>query len=181
MFQPLDFNQPDVLTAFHAFLTTYMANLVRPSNIIRGWENRSSLPPNENNYIIYSLSGATRVGTNARSEVDKNGKFTMSTMFEGRVQIDFCSDTDESRTWAAYCDSVLRSPVGPAFFKDYGFSTLYSEDLQSIEYTDGADQYLKRTVLTVHICYTLKSTFGVEYAENVALAKVENVDAHHKP
>ena len=51
----------------------------------------------------------------------------------------------------------------------------------SVEYADGSDQYVKRTTLTVHVCYTLTSTVALEYAVRVRLSRLENVDAHHKP
>lgn len=180
-YTPVGAGMPDILDAFYGFLSTYLVHYVPAENIIRGWENRYALPSGTNDYIIYTLSGSSRVGTNALSEVSADGTMTFSTLFEGTVQIDFCSDTEASRLWAAYCDSLLRSPVGPAFFAPYGFSSTYTDNPVSVEYADGSDQYVKRTTLTVHVCYTLTSTVALEYAERVWLSRLENVDAHHKP
>ena len=114
-YTPVGAGMPDILDAFYGFLSTYLVRYVPAENIIRGWENRYALPSGTNDYIIYTLSGSSRVGTNALSEVSADGTMTFSTLFEGTVQIDFCSDTEASRLWAAYCDSLLRSPVGLRF------------------------------------------------------------------
>lgn len=180
MYQPKGFSCPDIESAFYDFLVTFFASEVPAENIIRGWENRYSLPPDTNEYIVYSLSDSHRVGTNEETKIADDGTFTMTTIFEGRVQIDFCSDSEKSRAWAAYCDSVVRSDVGVAFFNARGFSTLYADEAISTEYVDGSKQYVKRTVLNVKICYNVVSIFGTEYAIAV-VPRIEDVDEHHKP
>lgn len=171
--------RPDVLTAVYRFLAEYLKPYNLSAAIIRGWQNRASLPPGTNNYIVYSQLGATRVGTNVQTGIDASGQMTNATLYKASVQIDFCSDSDDCRTWAAYIESILRSDIGTSFFKTFDISSCYSDDLVSVDFVDASEQYVKRSSLTCYLSYYTKSIFSLEYADKVDLERLENVDAHH--
>ena len=57
---------PDVYGAVYDYIAAFAVPALNPDNIIRGWENRNSLPPGVNDFAIFSLLAETRRGTNIK-------------------------------------------------------------------------------------------------------------------
>ena len=74
---------PNIRTAIQEFLEIFAVPEVAPENIFYGNQNNLALPPEGNDYVIYSYISSVRHGTSAEDwEQDQ----TMTTFISQRLQ-----------------------------------------------------------------------------------------------
>lgn len=147
-------------------------------NLYRGYQNRSTLPQ-INDWTMYYEQSVNRIGTNVDEVSDFETK--LNTYREYTYNIDFCGDDQEKLSKRAKNLAVVgRSFVGCDFFKDYGISLNYAEDVQYLPFVDEEQQYIHRYRIVLHLArwdsVVIKQDTAIK-----ADVYIENVDAHHKP
>jgi len=103
-------------------------------------------------------------------------------LLEVSVQVDFCAEDDTARQRAERLAVAARSSLGVDFLNQYGFSPLYADDPRDISFVGDARQFVRRWMLTVHLCGTQGAglTVDVSWFDRAAIARIENVDVHHQ-
>ena len=147
-------------------------------NLYRGYQNRSTLPQ-VNDYTMFYEMSENRIGTNVDEFRDKESE--IKSLREYTMNIDFCGENQEALMQRAKNLAVVgRSFVGCNFFKDYGISLNYAEDVQYLPFVDEEQQYIHRYRIVLHLArwdsVTIKQDTAIK-----ADVYIENVDAHHKP
>ena len=151
---------------------------VQQDNLFRGYQNRSALPKTQD-YTMYWISDIKRVGTNV-DEV-KDLKTDVHALNEYKVTIDFCGNNQATLEERAASLAVLgRSFYSVNYFKTYGITFLYAEDVQYLPYVDEQSQYVHRYRIVLHLSRWDTVTINQETAIH-ANVYVENVDSHHTP
>mgnify|MGYP000991335535 CR=1 FL=1 len=86
---------PNIRTAIQEFLEIFAVPEVAPENIFYGNQNNLALPPEGNDYVIYSYISSVRHGTSAEDwEQDQNDdNVYLSTTTEVLVQVDCYAST----------------------------------------------------------------------------------------
>ena len=177
--QPLP--TPNVYEAVYDFIMMYALPLLNPDNIVIGWENRFTLPPDTNDYAVMTLIANTRRGTNV-TEYDPQAetlkKLKLSIV---DVQIDLCSDSESNAfNRANALATVASDEIGTSFFEQYGISCLNADDPKGLETVSSSNQFIYRYMLTLHLSYWSGVIVSVPYANTIKF-NIENVDVHHPP
>lgn len=114
----------DVLGAVFDFLQARLSPV--PPHIVRGWGNRAALP-DSNEFVVLTLIGAARRGTNVRQWKMPAGNapgldlnLAMLTLYD--VQVDFCGEDEETVSRSASQFVILgRDAVAADFFRPTDF------------------------------------------------------------
>ena len=165
-----------MLEAVNDFILQYTD--VVQDNLFIGYQNRSTLPQ-VNDYTMFYEQSINRIGTNV-DEV-KDTETTVNTLREYTVNIDFCGDDQEKLSERATNIAVLgRSFYGCNFFKSYGITLNYAEDVQYLPFVDEEQQYIHRYRIVLHLTRWDSVTLPQQTAIKVE-PHIENVDVHHTP
>lgn len=138
---------------------------VPKGNIFLGNQNRVSLPPNTNEYIVFTTLGHIEHGTpvvryETTSEAVTPYVFQLE---EVLIQVDcYSDDATKARHRAENIKAIARTVLGTDFFDQYGFTSLYGESVRNTTLTVDAEQYVQRYTTTLHINYTHKIKLSVE-------------------
>lgn len=175
--------QPDIYTVMHEYISIFSTPILPSDNIIIGWQNRSYLPLNTNEYAVISIIDTRRRGTNVQDwskDPDSEEKLTVKELelVECSIQIDFCSDNNNAQQRAQTIELVTRSQLGVKFFKLYGIAPLYADGIRDISYVDQSKQFVRRFMTTVHICYWTGVSTALDAITDFSL-HIENVDVEH--
>lgn len=173
-------SEPDLYTAMYNFALAFGKPDLQPGNIIRGWENRSYLPPQTNEYAVVTPMLSARRGTNVTLPPDAEGNITIAELKQCTVQFDFCADNETAKQRAETVELVSRDPIAAAFLEPYGITPLYADDAHDMSFVDGSDQFVQRFNVTLYISFWAKLDATVSYFTNAHLY-FENVDVHHLP
>jgi hypothetical protein len=171
----------DILGAVHSFLTSKMG--IDGNTIIRGWQNRASLP-NATDYVVLTLLTNQRHGTNVHQRYDDDYSQTdliekISMLGEHTVQVDFCGmDEQEVMARATQLCIFARDAVAVDFLKPYGILPLYGENVRSMPFTNEQRQWEVRYGVTWHIECWHDAKISRDAFTNVNI-KIEDVDVHH--
>lgn len=171
----------DILGAVNEFIMKYAPG-VEQVQLYRGYQNRMALPSKQD-YIVMSLGTTARIGTNV-SDYDRSSDelYTTKTLREYTINVDFCSIYQEvAQRRAIVLEVISNGNIAVDFFKQYGLSYNYAEDVQYIPFISEQDQYVHRYRINLHLTKWDKVTIPQQYAERVELSRIENIDAHHKP
>ena len=165
-----------VLEAVNDYILQYTD--VQQDNLFRGYQNRSTLPQTQD-YTMYWLGDNARIGTNVDEFQDY--KTTVKALREYAVYIDFCGDDQEVVENRAISLAVLgRSFFSVNFFKTYGITFNYAEEVKYLPFVDETEQYVHRYRIVLHLTRWDSVDIDLESAVK-ADVYLENVDAHHKP
>lgn len=164
------------------FLLKFIQPPLSPENIFRGWQNNMTLPASNNDYVVFTVLYEERKGSNVYDYKANGGgsgtmyiqKYTLC-----HVQLDFCSETDAGMKRANMVETLAGSYEGVEFFKPYGLSCLYADDPKNVEYVDGEDRYIKRSITTLHLSYVSSVPVETPYFDKVNIKRIENVDITH--
>ena len=147
-------------------------------NLYRGYQNRSTLPQ-VNDYTMFYEMSENRIGTNVDEIRDKETE--IKSLREYTMNIDFCGDNQESLLERAKRLAIIgRSYFGCDFFKSYGITLNYAEDVQYLPFVDDEQQYIHRYRIVLHLSRWDSVVLPQETA-NAVSAYIENVDVHHEP
>lgn len=179
---------PNIRTAIQEFLEIFAVPDVAPENIFYGNQNNLALPPEGNDYVIYSYISSVRHGTSAEDwEQDQNDdNVYLSTTTEVLVQVDCYastlngSDGMNAMLRAQALETVCRSHVGVQFFVDRGISLLHADDPRDTTIVGDSDNYVRRSTLMIHLSMQsqIKVSMGFFSAVDVDL---KNVDVSYPP
>lgn len=170
----------DILGAVYDYLMSELEPA--PKDIVRGWQNRASLPP-VSDYVVLTLLDAKRIGSNVLTGDDITPvtgiDVTMSMLTHFSVQIDFCG-TDEQKimAMASQCSMTARSVSAVSFLAPYDITPLYTDDVRSLPYIDEQDQWCVRYSVTWHLSAWTRKTTNEDAFEAVTVY-LEDVDVHH--
>lgn len=170
----------DVLGAVYDYLTSQLS--LAPQNIVRGWQNRASLP-NVPVYAVLTLVDGQRIGSNVLSGdslTPSVGIDTTTSMFTRfAVQVDFCGLDEQSvmELAAQFC-MMGRSASAVRFFESYDLKPLYTDNVRSLPFTDEQNQWCVRYSVTWHLGGWTRLTVN-EDAFTAVTIQTENVDVHH--
>lgn len=151
---------------------------VEQDKLFRGYQNRSTLPQ-VNDYTMYYGQAINRIGSNVDEFNDTEAE--IKTLREYTINIDFCGSNQEQLAKRATNIAVLgRSFIGCNFFKNYGITLNYAEDVQYLPFVDEEQQYIHRYRIVIHL--TRWDSIKIpQQTANVVSPNIENVDVHHKP
>lgn len=174
---------PDIYSAVFDYVAAFALPALDEKNIYRGWQNRSALPPDTNEYAVISIISNVRHGSSVEElEIkgvadDKPELIKVGTYYEVAIQIDCCSDSDYARQRAAMLSGFARSSVAVSFFKKYGLSVIDASDPAEITMTDESDQFVPRSMITLRLTYWSVSAIGMTWFNDFNLVGVKDVDA----
>lgn len=177
---------PDINKAVYLFLQKYAVPAVPAVNIYRGYANRVSLPKGTNEYIIFNVLSHTRHGTNidtfdaSKALTGEDGTITTCELVEVEVQIDCYSDSDAGRQRATAIEMMARSPYAVQFFKQFGMSCLYADDVRDLTGVTDSDQFVYRHMVTLHLTYTAVISQKLPWFDAVNV-NLKNVDVVFPP
>ena len=183
---PVHVGVPDIYEAVGRFLYQYAVPAVSLNCIIKGFQNRIVLPKGTNEYIIMTMLNHTRHGTNvyefdARTiPYDQDGAEITKELVEVEVQCDFYSDSDNGRQRATAIEMMACSPYAVRFFKKYGLSCLYADDVRDLTGVTDADQFVYRHMVVLHLTYTAVITQKLPWFDAVNV-NLKNVDVKFPP
>ena len=161
MSDSISYQYRNLHTALYEFLTTYITPAIEPTQILAGDQQNMVLPENED-YVIYTVSGLTRHGTTSE-DYDPDGEtLSLHELNEVVVKVDCYADSTNStqddailraQIRANNLNTLFRSSVAPDFFKRYGISALYADDAQNTTLVSDSQQYLHRWTVSLHLCF----------------------------
>lgn len=185
----------DILGAVNDFIIAYCKNgkelpALKQEQVIVGWQNLSSaLSKKTQEVAILTLLNTQRHGTNIHrrrfAEGDTGLVETVMRLAEHMVQVDFCCAhpryaEERARTRAEILEILTRDRVGVDFFKQFGLSTCYAEDVRPLPFTNEASQQIARYSVTMRLSGWTTVDIDLDSFEHVDL-RLENVDVHHNP
>ena len=157
----ISYQYKNLHSALYAFLCTYITPAIEPTQILAGDQQNMVLPENED-YVIYTVSGLTRHGTTSE-DYDPDGEtLSLHELNEVVVKVDCYADSTNStqddailraQIRANNLNTLFRSSVAPDFFKRYGISALYADDAQNTTLVSDSQQYLHRWTVNLHLCF----------------------------
>lgn len=184
--EPVHVNVPDIYEAVGRFLLKYAVPSVSQDCIIKGFQNRIALPKGTNEYIIMTVLNHVRHGTNVyefdarKVSQDQDGAEITKELVEVEVQIDCYSDSDAGRQRATAIEMMVRSPYAVQFFKQFGMSCLYADDVRDLTGVTDSDQFVYRHMVTLHLTYTSVISQKLPWFDAVNV-DLKNVDVKFPP
>lgn len=161
MSDSISYQYRNLHTALYEFLTTYITPAIESTQVLAGDQQNMVLPENED-YVIYTVSGLTRHGTTSE-DYDPDGEtLSLHELNEVVVKVDCYADSTNStqddailraQIRANNLNTLFRSSVAPDFFKRYGISALYADDAQNTTLVSDSQQYLHRWTVNLHLCF----------------------------
>lgn len=170
-----DIAMPKISEGAYSFLARYSFPPVAPDAVFEGWQNLYSLPPKNNDYVVYTILTNERRGTNISSlNLDtlpnEPGILTIEEMFEVSLQFDFCSaDSLKALQRAAGIHTLCRDAAGVDFWKPYGVSMCYADGPQALPFVDEGSSWTARYMVTAHATYWLTARLAVEWFDNATV------------
>lgn len=169
---------------------------LQQAQVVRGWQNVvSALPQNSQEYAVLTLLATTRHGTNVRTRRHAEGPTglieTVSRLAEHVVQVDFCcaypqQGEEIARTRAEILELLTRDRIAVEFYKRYGISACYADDVRPAPFQNEAEQWEARYIVTLHLSGWTEIEINIESFDDVLAGinpatrdYVENVDVHH--
>lgn len=183
---PQHVGTPNIYEAVGRFLLKYAVPAVPQEHIFKGYKNRVALPKGSNEYIIMTLLSQTRHGTNVNTfdasaaQRGEDGADTTQELVEIAVQIDCHSDSDAGRQRATAIEMMARSPYAVQFFRQFGMSCLYADDVRDLTGVTDSDQFVYRYMTTLHLTYWAQITQQLPWFDAVNV-DLKNVDVKFPP
>ncbi|MDL2315511.1 hypothetical protein LJC59_00310 [Desulfovibrio sp. OttesenSCG-928-A18] len=183
---PASILESNVYSACKAFVLAYALPAMSPHCVIEGWQNRTSLPADVNEYAVISILHDKQHGTAVEeytwdsSSPDEVGRLEVKGLIELAVQVDFCAENDSARQRARRLAIITRSSIGAQFFNECGMSSLYADDARDISFTGDARQFVRRWTTTLHLTLDQGISANFEAFDKALISRLEDVDAHHK-
>lgn len=130
---------------------------VLKKNIFLGNQNNISLPTGTNEYVIFTVLDHIEHGTPVVRYPTSDEAITpcVYQLEEVLVQVDcYSDDALKARYRAENIKTLARTVLGTDFFKQYGLTSLYGENVRNTTLTVDAEQYVQRYTTILHVTYT---------------------------
>lgn len=178
----------DILAAVHDFLKTYLTPAVDADCIRWGNQNNITLPAQNNDYVIFYVSGMERHGTTVETYNAADELLTLKESSEITVRVDCYADSSNgedgtnAQIRAHNLELLARSSVAPRFFKSYGLSLLYADPaVDTTILQDDSGEYLHRWMVVLHLHTTNTLTVTQEGFTDLKLRAVNSIDDGSSP
>jgi len=150
-----------------------------PRNLIRrGWVPRAALPAGTRDYAIVSILNRARQGTNTKQytaptdPAEPFGTITELTLRVATCQVDFYSESEAGFMRADSLVTFIRGTQGASWFRQWGIGSLYCDDVQQMDYTDGEKYQVMQSTVTLRLAYWSGLTSKLQFFDNVKVAGV---------
>lgn len=150
-----------------------------PRNLIRrGWVPRAALPASTRDYAIVSVLNRQRHGTNVKEytpPTDPNepfGTLTERTLRIATCQVDFYSETEAGFMRADSLVTFVRGSAGASWFRQWGIGSLYCDDVQQMDYTDGEKYQVMQSSVTLRLSYWSGIVSKLQFFDNVNVSSL---------
>ena len=148
-----------------------------PRNLIRrGWVPRAALPAGTRDYAIVSVLNRQRHGTNTKQynaptdPAEPFGTITELTLRVATCQVDFYSESEAGFMRADSLVTFIRGTQGASWFRQWGIGSLYCDDAQALEYTDGEKYQVMQSTVTLRLSYWSGLTSKLQFFDNVRVS-----------
>ena len=150
-----------------------------PRNLIRrGWVPRAALPAGTRDYAIVSILNRARQGTNTKTytaptdPADPYGTITELTLRVATCQVDFYSESEAGFQRADSLVTFIRGTQGASWFRQWSIGSLYCDDVQQMDYTDGEKYQVMQSTVTLRLSYWSGLTSKIQFFDDVKVAGV---------
>ena len=146
--------------------------------IRRGWVPRAALPAGTRDYAIVSILNRARQGTNVKEynaptkPEEPFGTITERTLRVATCQVDFYSESEAGFQRADSLVTFVRGTQGASWFRQWGIGSLYCDDIQQMDYTDGEKYQVMQSTVTLRLSYWSGITSKLQFFDNVRVAGV---------
>ena len=150
-----------------------------PRNLIRrGWVPRAALPAGTRDYAIVSILNRARQGTNTKQytaptdPADPYGTITELTLRVATCQVDFYSESEVGFMRADSLVTFIRGTQGASWFRQWNIGSLYCDDVQQMDYTDGEKYQVMQSTVTLRLAYWSGLTSKLQFFDDVKVSGV---------
>ena len=150
-----------------------------PKGLVRrGWVPRAALPAGTRDYAIVSILNRARQGTNTKQytaptdPAEPFGTITELTLRVATCQVDFYSESEAGFMRADSLVTFIRGTQGASWFRQWGIGSLYCDDVQQMDYTDGEKYQVMQSTVTLRLAYWSGLTSKLQFFDNVKVAEV---------
>jgi hypothetical protein len=150
-----------------------------PRNLIRrGWVPRAALPAGTRDYAIVSILNRARQGTNTKQytaptdPADPYGTITELTLRVATCQVDFYSESEAGFMRADSLVTFVRGTQGASWFRQWSIGSLYCDDVQQMDYTDGEKYQVMQSTVTLRLAYWSGLTSKLQFFDDVKVLGV---------
>lgn len=150
-----------------------------PRNLIRrGWVPRAALPAGTRDYAIVSILNRARQGTNTKQytaptdPAEPFGTITELTLRVATCQVDFYSESEAGFMRADSLVTFIRGTQGASWFRQWSIGSLYCDDVQQMDYTDGEKYQVMQSTVTLRLAYWSGLTSKLQFFDDVKVAGV---------
>lgn len=150
-----------------------------PKGLVRrGWVPRAALPAGTRDYAIVSILNRARQGTNTKTytaptdPAEPYGTITELTLRVATCQVDFYSESEAGFMRADSLVTFVRGTQGASWFRQWSIGSLYCDDVQQMDYTDGEKYQVMQSTVTLRLAYWSGLTSKLQFFDNVKVAGV---------
>lgn len=150
-----------------------------PRNLIRrGWVPRVALPAGTRDYAIVSILNRARQGTNTKQytaptdPAEPYGTITELTLRVATCQVDFYSESEAGFMRADSLVTFIRGTQGASWFRQWNIGSLYCDDVQQMDYTDGEKYEVMQSTVTLRLAYWSGLTSKLQFFDDVKVSGV---------
>ena len=151
-----------------------------PKGLVRrGWVPRAALPAGTRDYAIVSILNRARQGTNVKEytapsdPAEPFGTITERTLRIATCQVDFYSETEAGFQRADSLVTFIRGTTGASWFRQWGIGSLYCDDAQALEYTDGEKYLVMQSTVTLRLSYWSGIISKLQFFDDVNVDKLK--------
>ena len=150
-----------------------------PKGLVRrGWVPRAALPAGTRDYAIVSILNRARQGTNTKTytaptdPAEPFGTITELTLRVATCQVDFYSESDAGFQRADSLVTFIRGTQGASWFRQWSIGSLYCDDVQQMDYTDGEKYQVMQSTVTLRLAYWSGLTSKLQFFDDVKVSGV---------
>ena len=109
--------------------------------------------------------GIVRVG-------DNYGTITELTLRVATCQVDFYSESEAGFMRADSLVTFIRGTQGASWFRQWSIGSLYCDDVQQMDYTDGEKYQVMQSIVTLRLAYWSGLTSKLQFFDDVKVSGV---------
>ena len=150
-----------------------------PKGLVRrGWVPRAALPAGTRDYAIVSILNRARQGTNTKTytaptdPAEPYGTITELTLRVATCQVDFYSESEAGFMRADSLVTFIRGTQGASWFRQWSIGSLYCDDVQQMDYTDGEKYQVMQSTVTLRLAYWSGLTSKLQFFDDVKVSGV---------